>query len=85
MRGDIGIMNFVFKLSLLVLFVMLALGFVSLSVSNEELLKQVDEAQGKYNEVKYDRDLLQNKYEQLQKDYEYAIEIIRTLDKVKGE
>ena len=48
---------------------------------NEKLLKQVDYVMGKYNEVNYQADLINNAYEELKEKYEYAIEVIRTSDK----
>ena len=48
---------------------------------NEKLLKQVDYIMGKYNEVNYQADLINNAYEELKEDYEYVVEIIRTSDK----
>ena len=48
---------------------------------NDKLLKQVDEAMGKYNEVNYQADLINNAYEELKEKYEYAIEVIRISDK----
>ena len=48
---------------------------------NEKLLKQVDYVIGKYKEVNYQADLINNAYEELKEKYEYAIEVIRTSDK----
>ena len=48
---------------------------------NDKLLKQVDEIDGKYNEVSYQADLINNAYEDLRKEYERLVDYIRTSDK----
>lgn len=68
-----------------VIFIGFIVIFAGLSIylvnENDKLLKQVDEAMGKYNEVSYQADLINNAYEELKKKYEYAIEVIRTSDR----
>lgn len=54
---------------------------VYLFTENEKLLKQVDYAMGKYNEVSYQADLINNAYEDLQKEYERLVDVIKTSDK----
>ncbi len=66
---------------LTILCVVFALFSVYLFNENEKLLKQVDYAMGKYNEVCYQLDLVNNAYEDLKEKYDYAVEIIRTSDK----
>lgn len=51
---------------------------------NDELLKQVDDRTSQYNTEHYEHELLKEKYDQLQKDHDYAIETIRTYDRVSG-
>lgn len=67
---------------MLIIFLIIALLFSLYLVNeNDKLLKQVDEAMGKYNEICYQADLINNAYEELKEKYEYAIEVIRTSDK----
>lgn len=66
---------------LTILCVVFALFSVYLFNENEKLLKQVDYAMGKYNEACYQLDQVNNAYESLKEEYDYAIEIIRTSDK----
>lgn len=67
---------------MLIIFLIIALLFSLYLVNeNDKLLKQVDEAMGKYNEVSYQADLINNAYEELKENYEYAIEVIRTSDR----
>lgn len=68
-----------------ILFIAFIVIFAGLSIylvnDNEKLLIQADESIGKYNEVCYQLDLVNNAYEDLKEKYDYAIEIIRTSDK----
>lgn len=67
---------------ILIGFIVIYAGFsIYLVNDNEKLLKQVDYVMGKYNEVNYQADLINNAYEELKEDYEYVVEIIRTSDK----
>ncbi len=67
---------------ILIIFVVI-FALVSIYFANEsnKLLIQVDETMGKYNEVCYQLNQVNNAYEGLKEKYDYAIEIIRTSDK----
>ena len=54
---------------------------LKLQVDNENLLKQNDVLCGDLNEIKYDNELLYNANEELKKDYEYVVDVIRSTDK----
>lgn len=66
---------------LMVLVMVSLLIILVLRSDNQKLLEQVNEVMGKYNEVNYQADLINNAYEELKEDYEYVAEIIRTSDK----
>lgn len=67
---------------ILIIFVVI-FALVSIYFANEsnKLLIQVDETMGKYNEVCYQLDQINNAYEDLKEEYDYVVEIIRTGDK----
>lgn len=54
---------------------------LNLQVDNDKLLKQNDTLCGDLNEIKYENKLLNNANEELKKEYEYAIDVIRSNDK----
>lgn len=54
---------------------------LKLQVDNDKLLKQNDTLCGDLNEIKYENKLLNNANEELKKEYEYAIDVIRSNDK----
>ena len=54
---------------------------LKLQVDNDKLLKQNDALCGDLNEIKYENELLYNANEELKKDYEYVIDVIRSTDK----
>lgn len=54
---------------------------LKLQVDNDNLLKQNDILCGDLNEIKYENELLYNANEELKKDYEYVVDIIRSTDK----
>lgn len=54
---------------------------LKLQVDNDKLLKQNDALCGDLNEIKYENELLYNANEELKKDYEYVVDVIRSTDK----
>lgn len=54
---------------------------LKLQVDNDKLLKQNDALCGDLNEIKYENELLYNANEELKKDYEYVLDVIRSTDK----
>ena len=54
---------------------------LKLQVDNDNLLKQNDLICGDLNEIKYENELLYNANEELKKDYEYVVDVIRSTDK----
>lgn len=54
---------------------------LKLQVDNDNLLKQNDLICGDLNEIKYENELLYNANEELKKNYEYVVDIIRSTDK----
>lgn len=66
---------------LIILLIASLLAVFALRIDNQNLLEQVDEIDGKYNEVSYQADLINNAYEDLQKEYERLVDYIRTSDK----
>lgn len=66
---------------LTILCVVFALFSVYLFTENEKLLVQVDESMAKYNEICYQLDQVNNAYENLKDNYDYAVDIIRTSSK----
>lgn len=68
--------------TILTIFVIIfALLSVYLVNENNKLLIQVDEAMGKYNEVSYQVEIINNAYDDLRKDYESLVDYIRTSSK----
>lgn len=61
--------------------VVLILAFFSVGIENKELLKQVDEAMGENNELKFSNEKLNKENEELKKEYERLVDYIRTSDK----
>lgn len=66
---------------LMILLIASLLAVFALRIDNQNLLEQVDEIDGKYNEVSYQADLINNAYEELKKEYERLVDYIRTSDK----
>ena len=66
---------------LMILLIASLLAVFALRIDNQNLLEQVDEIDGKYNEVSYQADLINNAYDDLQKEYERLVDYIRTSDK----
>ena len=54
---------------------------LKLQVDNDKLLKQNDALCGDLNEIKYENELLYNANEELKKDSEYVVDVIRSTDK----
>lgn len=54
---------------------------IYLSKENNKLLKQVDDADARYNELNSQYEQLDMQYDELQKDYDYAVDVIRSSDK----
>ena len=54
---------------------------LKLQVDNDNLLKQNDLICGDLNEIKYENELLYNANEELKKNYEYVVDIIRSTDR----
>lgn len=71
-------MRDIFELGLAMILTFSLIGMILLDIENTELLKQVDIAMGKYNEVSYKYELLNKEYENLKENYEYVVDIIRT-------
>lgn len=57
---------------------------LKLQVDNDNLLKQNDILCGDLNEIKYENELLYNANEELKKDYEYVVDIIRSTDRYQS-
>lgn len=57
---------------------------LKLQVDNDKLLKQNDALCGDLNEIKYENELLYNANEELKKDYEYVVDVIRSTDKYQS-
>lgn len=71
----------VIYLILSIFVVFFALASVSLANDNRELLKQVDEAMGENNELKFSNEKLNKENEELKKEYERLVDVIRTSDR----
>lgn len=66
----------------LVILLIISLFYIlKLQVDNDKLLKQNDALCGDLNEIKYENELLYNANEELKKDYEYVVDVIRSTDK----
>ena len=57
---------------------------LKLQVDNDNLLKQNDILCSDLNEIKYENELLYNANEELKKDYEYVVDIIRSTDRYQS-
>ena len=57
---------------------------LKLQVDNDKLLKQNDALCGDLNEIKYENELLYNANEELKKNYEYVVDIIRSTDRYQS-
>lgn len=69
----------------LVILLIISLFYIlKLQVDNDKLLKQNDALCGDLNEIKYENELLYNANEELKKDYEYVVDIIRSTDKYQS-
>lgn len=69
----------------LVILLIISLFYIlKLQVDNDKLLKQNDALCGDLNEIKYENELLYNANEELKKDYEYVVDVIRSTDKYQS-
>lgn len=71
----------------IILVILLLISIVALAnfkLENEKLLKQNDALCGDLNEIKYENELLYNANEELKKDYEYVVDIIRSTDRYQS-
>lgn len=66
---------------LMVLVMVSLLIILVLRSDNQNLLEQVDEVMGDYNEISYQYDLLNNSYEELKKEYERVIDLMNGTDR----
>ena len=66
-------------LTILLLISIIAL--VNFKLENEKLLKQNDLICGDLNKIKYENKSLYNANEELKKNYEYVVDIIRSTDR----
>ena len=70
-------MSFILAILLLISIIALA----NFKLENEKLLKQNDLICGDLNEIKYENKSLYNANEELKKNYEYVVDIIRSTDR----
>lgn len=61
--------------------VVIILALFSVGIENKELLKQVDEAMGENNELKFSNEKLNKENEELKKECDRLVDYIRTSDK----
>lgn len=66
---------------LMVLVMVSLLIILTLRIDNQNLLEQVDEVMGDYNEISYQYDLLNNSYEEFKKEYERIIDLTNGIDR----
>lgn len=68
----------------IILAILLLISIIALAnfkLENEKLLKQNDLICGDLNEIKYENKSLYNANEELKKNYEYVVDIIRSTDR----
>lgn len=68
----------------IILAILLLISIIALAnfkLENEKLLKQNDLICGDLNEIKYENESLYNANEELKKNYEYVVDIIRSTDR----